>query len=413
MEERDAVAWLYRRAAFGLPPAALRAAVAAGATAELDRLLDPNGAGAAPANDAWDDERLPIDPKDRPSKFYAMTQWLEALAGTDRPLVDRIAWMWHGHFVSALDKVRIARLMVGQARLFRTSGLGPFRDLLRAVTIDPAMLVYLDLRDSTGSQPNENYAREVMELFTLGEGNYTEADVKAAAIALTGWRLQQKVGVRFAARDHDDTPQQLLGVEGVHDIDTVLDALMAQPALPQFITRTVAAELLGVTDDALVARLADEFSTSGFDVRSLVRATLAEGLAGRTAPIVLAPVAWYAIARRVTGAGVVTRDALNLLRAAGQLPMLPPNVAGWPGGAAWFAASSLVARSNLTALIAATATDADVLAAAAGDDMSVLADVLGLPSTGFAEQSQAALSAAPAGRDRLAVALITPEFLIA
>jgi len=413
MEERDAVAWLYRRAAFGASPAELNAAAGRGAAAELERLLDPSGLGGAPTTDRWDDSLLPVDPKDRPSKFYGITQWLETLAGSDRPLVDRIAWMWHGHFVSALDKVRIARLMVGQARLFRTAGLGSFRDLLHAVTIDPAMLVYLDLRDSTGLQPNENYAREVMELFTLGVGNYTEADVKAAAVALTGWRLQQKVGVHFVERNHDDGPQRFLGVDDVHDLGTVVDALMAQPALPLFIARTVAAELLGVTDDALVARLAEQFVASGFDIRSLVRATLLEGLAGQSAPIVLGPVAWYAIARRVTGARPAKRDTLNLLRSAGQLPMLPPNVAGWPGGAAWFGASSLVARANLAVVIATTATDTDVLAAARGDDTGVLAAVLGLPSAGFGAESEAALAAAPAGADRLAVALLTPEFMIA
>jgi uncharacterized protein (DUF1800 family) len=102
-----------------------------------------------------------------------------------------------------------------------------------------------------------------------------------------------------------------------------------------------------------------------------------------------------------------------MLRMAGQIPMLPPNVAGWPGGPAWFGASSLVARANLAALLAAATPDGDVLAAAEGDDADLLADVLGLPSTGFADESIAALAAAPAGRDRLAVALITPEFMIA
>ena len=109
----------------------------------------------------------------------------------------------------------------------------------------------------------------------------------------------------------------------------------------------------------------------------------------------------------------LARDVVDLLRAAGQLPMLPPNVAGWPGGAAWFGASSLVARANLAALVAAGATDAEVLAAARGGDAALLAEALGLPATGFGDESVAALAAAPAGRDRLAVALLTPEFMIA
>lgn len=413
MNDRDAVAWLHRRAGFGLPPEELRAAAERGVAGELTRLLDPAGAGGPPERDLWDDAALPLDPKDRASRTHAVVGWVETLVATDRPLVDRMAWLWHGHFVSALDKVKVARLMVDQIRLFRSAGLGGFGELVRAVTIDPAMLSYLDLRTSTGEHPNENYGRELLELFTLGEGNYTEDDVQAVARALTGWTMRPAEGVAtFVSRRHDDTPQRALGVEGVHDLDTTVSAVMAHPALAGFIAGTVAAELLGVSDEAIVSPLATVFA-DGHDIRTLVAAALQAGLGGQSAPIVLGPVPWYVMARRVTGAAPRSLDAFRLLRAAGQLPMLPPNVAGWPGGRAWFAASSLVARANLAALVAAATPDGEVLAAASGDDADLLADVLGLSSDGFADESIAALSAAPAGRERLAIALITPEFLIA
>ena len=413
MNERHAVAWLHRRAGFGLPPHELRAAAERGAAGELARLLDPTGAGASPDGDRWDNGALPLDPKDRPSRQYALGVWVETMVATDRPLVDRMAWLWHGHFVSALDKVKVARFMVDQVRLFRAAGLGGFGELLRAVTLDPAMLSYLDLRSSTGEQPNENYGRELLELFALGEGNYTEADVQAIARALTGWTVRPADGVvRFVSRRHDDSPQRALGVDGVHDLDTALAAVLAHPAMAPFVAGVIAGELLGLGDDATVAPLAEVFAAD-HDIRMLVDAALRAGLAGQTAPVVLGPLPWYVIARRVTGAAPPARDALRLLRSAGQLPMLPPNVAGWPGGRAWFSASSLVARANLAALIADATPDGEVLAAAAGDDADLLAEVLGLPSDGFADDSIAALAAAPAGRDRLAVALISPEFLIA
>jgi len=413
MEERDAVVWLHRRAGFGLPPVELRAAVELGAAAELERLLDSAGAGAQPSADPWDDALLPIDPRDSGSKLYAVGGWLEAMAATEHPLVDRMAWLWHGHFVSALDKVRVARFMVDQVRLFRAAGLGDFAALVRGITIDAAMLAYLDLRTSTGQQPNENYSRELLELFTLGEGNYTENDVKAGARALTGWTLARgETSARFLPRRHDDTPQRFLGVDGVHDLDTVVAAVMAHDAMPTFIARTLAAELLGVTDDDVVAPLAAGFAAD-LDVRNLVRSTLQAGLDGATAPVVLGPLPWYVIAKRVTAATPRTREVGSLLRSAGQIPMLPPNVAGWPGGPAWFAASSLVSRANVAGLLAAATPDGEVLAAAQGDDADLLAEVLGLPSAGFADESIAALATAPAGRDRLAVALITPEFMIA
>ena len=414
MENREAVAWLHRRAGFGLAPTDLRDAVERGADAELDRLLDPLGAGAAARVNPWDDDQLPLDPQDRPSKYYAVSQWIEAMVATEQPVVDRVAWMWHGHFVSALDKVRVARLMAEQARLWRSAGLGGFRDLLRAATIDPAMLVYLDLFMSTAGEPNENYAREMLELFTLGEGNYTETDVQVGASALTGWTVSRADGrSAFVRRHHDDTAHRYLGVEGVHDLDSALDAIMAHQALPGFVARVVAAELLGNTDDSVIARLSTVFQASDYDIRELVRATLQEGLAGHFQPVVLGPLPWYVNARRVTGSAPEQRSAVQLLRAAGQLPMLPPNVAGWPGGAAWFGASSLVARANLASLVAAATSAGEVLAAAEGDDGELLADLLGLTVDGFSDNSIAALTAAPPGRDRLAVALITPEFMIA
>lgn len=414
MNERDAVVWLHRACGFGLPPNDLDRAVERGAAAELDRLLDPTGAGAPPP-DLWDDSLLPLDPMDRDARVHAIGAWLVGMAATEQPMVERVGWLLHGHLVSALDKVRLARLMVNQIRLLRAEAMGDYRALLRAITIDPAMLVYLDLRTSTGDEPNENYARELLELFALGEGNYTEDDVRAAAAALTGWTLRPQAGVRFASELHDDSPRTLLGVEGVHDLDTVIAAVTAHPAMPGFVASSFAGELIGTTEGDGVAAAGAAFADSGFLLRELVRSLAREGLAGRANDLVLAPVAWLVQALRVCGAGVPTNTAgrfAQMLRDAGQIPMLPPNVSGWPSGEAWFGAGELVARANLAAMVARRATDERVLDAAAGDDPQLLAATLGLPSSGFAEGTSAALAAAPPGPDRLAVALFSPEFLI-
>ena len=296
VDDRDAVIWLHRRAGFGLAAADVDAAVARGPAASLDDLLRP-----APPADPWDDAQLPLDRKDKPSRLYATNTWLDLMVASPQPLVERMAWLWHGHFVSAFDKVKVGRLMVDQIRLFRSLGLGAFPDLLRAVTIDPAMMWYLDLRTSTGTEPNENYAREVLELFTLGVGNYAEADVQAGAKALTGWAAPLNGdGARFVARRHDDTPQRYLGRDGVHDLGSVVEAIAAQPAMATFIASTVAQELLGTSAD--VGSRAAAFTASNFDISTLVRSTLEAGLAGTSAPIVLGPVPWLVWARRVTGA---------------------------------------------------------------------------------------------------------------
>ena len=302
VDDRDAVIWLHRRAGFGLTAAEVDAAATAGPAAELARLVDVDGAGGQPLVDPWDDGQLPLERTDKPSRLYAVNTWLDLMTTSAQPLVERMAWLWHGHFVSAFDKVKVGRLMVDQVRLFRHEGLGSFAALLRAVTIDPAMMLYLDLRTSTGSQPNENYAREVLELFTVGVGNYAEADVQAGARALTGWALADKATAHFVARRHDDTAQHYLGRSGVHDLDTMVGAITAQPAMATFIARTVALDLLGAAPDDLVGELAAGFTGSGLDVRTLVRATLQAGLDGASAPIVVGPVPWLVWARRVTGA---------------------------------------------------------------------------------------------------------------
>ncbi len=412
MNDRDAVAWLYRRAGFGLAAGELAAAVDRGPQAEVQRLVD---AAAGPAaGDAWDDSQLPYDPKDQSAGQYAIGAWLSSLIASTDPLRDWMAWFWHGHFVSALDKVRVARLVVDQVRVFRSVGLGDFATLLKAVTIDPAMLIYLDGGVSTVKAPNENYGREVMELFTLGVGSYTEDDVKAAARALTGYRMRPQLQTAmFVAKNHDDQPQHYLGVAGVHDVDTVVGALVKHPALPLFIAGRLAAAILGTTDRSVVTPLADTFVESSLNIAALVSATLSAGIAGARQEVVLAPVPWFVIASRVTGAIVPIKQALGGLRAAAQVPMLPPNVAGWPGGQAWFASGTVVARANLAMAIAAAApADNPAMMAATSGDLDALGGALGMVSPTFASASRKALDTAKAPRQRLALALISPEFVV-
>lgn len=415
MDDRAAVSWIHRRAGFGLALPDLDAAAARGASAELEALLAPDAVSTAIDADPWNDADLPLDIKDRQAAIQSIKVWLDHMTATTTPLVDRMAWLWHGHFVSAFDKVKVARLMVNQLRLFRSSGLGSFAELLRTVTIDPAMLLYLDGTDSTGEHPNENYAREVLELFTLGLGTYSEDDVKSGAAALTGWRVRRREGAaELVTRRHDDTARTYLGVAGVHDVDTVVAAIMGHEALAGSIAAMVAREILGTSDDAVVDPLAATFAASGFEIASLVRATLEAGVAGQSQSVVLAPVPWLVIAQRVTGATVRGRVQLTGLRTAGQVPMTPPNVAGWPSGAAWFGSSTVVARATLAAAVAAGAPlDNPARQAADADDLDQLANALGLPTPTFDAASSAALIAAAPGTQRLALALCTPEFVIA
>ena len=247
MDERAAVAWLHRRIGLGLSPAELEAARARGVEAELDRLVQ-----ASDPVDPWAGIEVPTDPQTgRAERVRVITAWLDHLSTTSTPMVDRLTWMLHGWLVSSMDKVRSPAQMVGQLRLFRAQGAGPFPALLRAVATDPAMLWYLDGTDSSAGAPNENFSRELLELFSLGVGSYDEADVQAGARALTGWSAgRADTEATFRPRRHDDTPQQYLGRSGVHDVDGVIAAATAQPDHPGFVARRVAREVLGTTDDS-------------------------------------------------------------------------------------------------------------------------------------------------------------------
>jgi uncharacterized protein (DUF1800 family) len=292
--------------------------------------------------------------------------------------------------------------------------------LLRAVAIDPAMLVYLDGRQSSGKAPNENFGRELMELFTLGVGNYGEADVQAAARALTGWVVRTpKDGpadraATFAARRHDDTPQHFLDRDGVHDLDTVVAAVCAQPACATFIARKLARAVIGPNvDQATIADLAATFTASGLDITALTRAVV-DALAAGTdgGPVVLAPVPWLVMAQKATGAVLDATVRVAGLRDAGQVPTLAPNVSGWPSGDAWYASATVVARFNLAAAIAENApADNPTVVAAGHGDVHALAAALGL--AGFGAATTKALQSVGDGPSRLVLALTSPEFVTA
>jgi len=423
-DERDAVAGVLRRAGFGPTPGQLDAGLAS----TLDALVDPDAHGVPVAPDPWLGVDLSAyDPtaKGFNKQLIADTigAWLASMATTPRPFEAWMRWFWHGHFVSSIRTVKHPALMVQQLRTFGDLGLGDLRTLLKAVTIDPAMLIYLDGVTNTSGGVNENYGREVLELFSLGVGHYTEDDVRAGAEALTGWHVKGKTTTTaeavFDARRHDDTPKNYLGKSGVHDVDTVVDAIVNHPACAPFITTKLARAVLGPTvDPARIDQWAGEFAASGLQIRPLMRSILEASDA--STELVVAPVPWLISMIKASGAPVaaaITGTAKSGLLPAGQVPFDAPNVAGWPGGRAWLSASTTVARFNMAGVVAALApADGPARRAAGGGDLGALADALGRPG-GFGDGTRAALTdlAAhdPSGIGRLAVAMASAELAVA
>jgi uncharacterized protein (DUF1800 family) len=259
-----------------------------------------------------------------------------------------------------------------------------------------------------------------MELFTLGVGNYGEEDVKAAARALTGWVVQTPNtgpadrAATFVARRHDDTPQKLLGQSGVHDLDTVVAAVCAQPACATFVAGKMARSVLGPNaDQATITDLAATFTAGGLDITALVRAVV-DALAQATdgGAVVLAPVPWLVMAQKATGAVLDATARVAGLRDAGQVPTLAPNVSGWPSGDAWYASATVVARFNLAAAIVEKApADNPAVVAAGHSDLDALAAALGL--TAFSGPTIKALRSVGDAPSRLVLALTSPEFVTA
>lgn len=283
--------------------------------------------------------------------------WYQEMLATPSPLTERMTLFWHNHFTSSQQKVKIAQLMYRQNVLLRRNALGNFGALLHAVAKDPAMLIYLDGVSNRRGRPNENFAREVMELFTLGVGHYTEQDVREAARAFTGWSLDRESGeFRFYPFLHDAGEKTVLGCTGRLDGDQVLDILLAQPATAEFVVTKLWREFVSPDPDpAEVARLADVFRRNGYEIRPLLRALFLSDAfyaAKNRATLVKSPVELLVGTARQFGiAGLDPRLFALAGRQLGQDVFGPPNVRGWPGGDDWINSNTLLARKQILARV--------------------------------------------------------------
>jgi uncharacterized protein (DUF1800 family) len=345
---RSQVAHLLRRAGFGATEAELDQYTALGFAGALDRLLNPELVD----DTAADQQLAPLttelgDPKKiEPAKFW----WLNRMLYTQRPLQEKVTLFWHNHFATANSKVGNAMLMLQQIQLFRDNGLGNFETLLQKVTRDPATLIWLDNRQNRKGATNENFAREVQELFTVGIGNYTEQDIKEAARAFTGHGLDKNLTYVFNKAQHDAGLKTFQGQTGNFDADDILAILVRNPATARFITTKLFKFFaFDDPDSSTIDRLADTFVTSNFDIRSVLRDIF-------TGPEFLSPQAFHGQIKQPVDLVVGSLKSLNVqnvgpdvtqtLRRMGQDLLNPPDVSGWKGGPAWLNATTLFERFN-------------------------------------------------------------------
>lgn len=281
--------------------------------------------------------------------------WLREMRDTPRPLQERMTLFWHGHFATALQKVKSGQLLYRQNLTLRRHALGNFGELLHAVAKDPAMLIYLDAARSRRDAPNENFAREVMELFTLGEGHYHEQDVKEAARAFTGWGVERGLGeFRFFPFRHDPGEKTIFGITGRFDGDEVLDLLLARPETAEFIVGKLWREFVSPEKDAQeIRRLAGLFRDNRYEIRPLLLALFTSDAfyaAKNRGALIKSPV------ELVLGTLIALESPADdlrphafAIRGLGQDLFNPPNVKGWPGGEAWIDSDSLLRRKQFLA----------------------------------------------------------------
>jgi hypothetical protein len=358
---RKWAAHLYRRAAFGPSRADLREAERLGPAGTLD-LLMRGRPGADDLRQALTDVGRVAAHDDDGEQLRGW--WLYCMLHSGHPLREKLTLFWHNHFATSIAKVQNADLMFRQNCLLREHALGRFGPFLLAVSKDPAMLVWLDSNSNVKGKPNENYAREVMELFSLGVGNYTEKDIREAARAFTGWHTDG-TGFKFAAASHDDGTKTVLGRTGPWDGGDVVRIILERPAAARFLVRKLYHFLVSENaspPDALLQPLCESFRKSDYDIAALVRTMLASrhfysGHAFRQrikSPVEYVLGAVRAVCR--TGEAddrpLPPQVLVRRVNAMGQALFAPPNVKGWPGGRSWLNTSTMLERDNFAEALA-------------------------------------------------------------
>jgi uncharacterized protein (DUF1800 family) len=429
----DSTARLLRRTGFGASgatvdqasrtaPAELVARMLAAAPEEdpgARRTPVPHPAVTAPpAKQRSQDERRQYRKQLQQDFKSVVAWWIRRMAAVDEPFGEKLTFLWHDHFATAIKKVRQPALMVRQNVTLRTKGRGDFRDLALAILVDPAMLRWLDGQLNTAAAPNENLSREFMELFALGHGDgYTETDVREGARALTGWKIDRQTETeQLRPRLHDNGKKTVLGVTGNLDYVGFCDAVLARPASAGFVASRLWSRLVSAdppASDALGA-LTDAYGPKR-DLSALLQTMLTcPEMTTKAGTLVAMPIEWMVGLLRSLKVPLEDDKRMALIQGAllrlGQLPMLPPNVSGWPSGQAWLTTSAAELRMRIATTLAAAGDLDAVSKGATSTRVEAVGHLIGVGT--WSSRSAAVLKDAAAQPARLvAFALNTPEYL--
>ncbi len=423
------IAHLYRRAGFAATPAEMQAGVARGYAATVDYLLDASRADSVAIPEPVVDystyvpvetveERKARQQVRKEQRSNIVEWWLEKMTVSEQPVVEKRTLFWHDHFATSIEKVDTAILMYQQNQVFRQLGGGRFEDLTQAVAKDIAMMIWLDSNRNVKNRPNENFGRELMELFTIGIGSYTDADVREASRAFAGWRSSPTGGFSLNQKQADPGVKTILGQTGPFTGEQVISQLTNSEATAKFIARKLFSfyAFPAPADHPAIAQLAGGFMRD-FNITNLQKALFlhpafqsSEARQG----LVKQPIEWAVGAMRQLGlrpSGLPPGKGMQgHLRRLNQEPFAPPSVGGWPDNGYWISTASALSRHQIAIALVGEANLDWLSSAAQPQRADVLAQRLTVDA--WTPSTSNAIKSVNEPRQQLIAALISPEYVL-
>lgn len=426
------LAHLYRRAGFGAGPGDMARAAAVGYAATVEQLLNtsgPDDADAVPLPDLIPAYFGPAPTADQRTKIQQQSAlqarqltlwWLDRMVASKKPLTEKLTWLWHGLFATSNEKVGSAQLMAQQNQFLRHNGAAGFETLVQGIFKDPATMVWLDSNTNRKGRPNENFSRELMELFTLGIGNYTDLDVREGARAFTGWVVDQAAVSTQLVRDRADyDTKTFLGRSGPFRGEDIVSILVHEPASAVHVTTRLWSRLAWpvARDDAIVSELAPRYAAD-LDIKNLVRSILLHPrFLSNDARVGLLkePVEWVVGALRALGLTATRMQTgsspiLTTLGLLSQTPFYPPSVGGWPQNTYWLSTQTSLARQRFAQSAASSADLSWLDPIPTPQRLDAVAARLGIER--WSNQTTSALSVTRTAGSLVALALTSPEFVL-
>jgi uncharacterized protein (DUF1800 family) len=437
LDQTTAIAMLHRRLGFGATADELSASVSAGYSATVTSLLagltQPDPGGDAVAVPTFSPPPLPLAQlrtnlaarqaylkQLRTEARELVVWWLARMVGTSTPAHEKLTFLLHGHFPTAISKVHYPQFMYRQNQLFRTMGAGDFAALTQAVAVDPAMLIWLDAATDLASDPNENFARELMERFTMGIGTYTEADVRAAAYAFTGWQLNPRTGqFSISALDHSNVPQTFLGHTGITSGQQVIEIATSTSASAHYVPSAFWSHLASpVTPTSSVAKDLAPGYAAGRGVATLLQSIVEHPDFATTTTLdglIKQPVEYVVGVLRALGVTAAEVEQLpggllGILAGMGQIPFDPPSVGGWDQNGYWLSTAAALVRWRFARTLAHRADISLVTDAPKASRVDAAAQLLSVP-TWSAETAKGLARAAGNPPELVTLALVSPEYV--